>query len=145
MARTLDDLANRMDKLAASLPQAANNAAQTVALAMVNSLAHNTPVDTSQALSSWLVTLDAPSTAVGTAHYPGEQGSTQSVSALQTVNQALTVIGQKKPGQVLYITNNQPYIVGLDNGTISKQPGNFVAIAILIARQTLQKLKLKLG
>lgn len=141
---TLDDLADRMEAIAAKLDNSISQAASSVALEIVNSLAHNTPVDTSQALSSWLVTLDQPSTIVGTAYYPGDHGSTQQISAAQTVNQALTVLGQKKPGQTIYITNNQPYIALLDAGTHSTQPGNFVARALLVARLAAAKITLNL-
>lgn len=143
MPRTLLDLANELDAKNAKLKIAASQAAIDTALTVVGSLAYSTPVDTSQALSSWFVTLESPSENVGTAYYPGSQGSTRNASAAETLNAAKAALSAKKPGQTIYIANNQPYIKILDAGTHSKQPGGFVARAMLLAGNFLRNYKLK--
>jgi hypothetical protein len=138
----LGDLAKEFNRLAAELPQALSKATAQIASSMVSDLAHNTPVDTSQALSSWIVSFDSPSSIVGKPWFPGHHGSTQSQSAAATVDEANRILADKRPGQTIYITNNQPYIQALDDGTISKQPGNFVALAMARARLKVAKLTL---
>lgn len=139
----LDDFANRMDQRADRLPQAVSEVAASVAMVIVSDLAYQTPVDTSKALSSWIVTLDEPSTvALEEGHFVGSQGSTQDESAQMTIDNAQRVLAQKQPGQSIFITNNQPYIVRLNSGYSKQQPAGFVERSLLIARNALKRIRL---
>ena len=129
------DLANRLDKLAENIGEASSDHAVKVALTIVGDLAYKTPVDSSQALSNWDVTLDTPATAKHGPHVPGVQGSTQKASAQETIDRAKKVLANKKPGQVIYITNNQPYIRRLNDGYSKQVPSGFVERAVLIGRK----------
>lgn len=142
MAKTLFDLADRMDKEAAKINKAASDAAIFMAETLVAELAYTTPVDTSQALSSWIVTLEAPSKDRKFPHYYGEFGSSQAASAAETIRLAKEALKNKKPGQAIWITNNQPYIVRLNQGWSQQQPAGFIERAILIARRATAKRKL---
>ncbi|AXC34262.1 tail completion or Neck1 protein [Escherichia phage Shy] len=144
MAGNLLDLANRLEKKKAEIETAASEAAVFVAVTAVAELAYTTPVDTSKALSSWEVTLDAPSSNVGKAHYPGEKGSTRNASAAETIAQAKAVLANKKPGQKIYITNNQPYIKRLNDGYSAQQSAGFVERCLAKVRKAVQRYKLKL-
>lgn len=143
MARTLLDLADSLDKKAEEINQAASHHAVKVALTIVGDLAYHTPVDTSQALSNWDVTLDSPATEKHGPHFPGIQGSTQKASAQETIDRAKAVLKSKKPGQPIFITNNQPYIKRLNDGYSKQVPAGFVERAVLLARK--MKAKFKLG
>lgn len=143
MAGNLLDLANRMDALNTSIHAAASNTAKKVAETIVSDLAFKTPVDTSQALSNWTVTLDRPDVGTIDPHYPGEFGSTQVASAQQTINEARDVLKLKKPGQPIFITNNLPYIRRLNDGYSGQAPAGFVERAVLIGRKIAQKFKLR--
>lgn len=143
MARNLLDLAESLERKVEQLSEASSEHAKHVALTVVGDLAYHTPVDKSQALSNWIVTLDAPSGAKIGPHVPGSKGSTQKASAQATIAAAKAVLANKKPGQKIYITNNQPYIRKLNDGTHSQQPGAFLERAVLIGRKL--KAKFKLG
>ena len=58
----------------------------------------------------------------------------------------MKINSMKRPpdGLVIYIVNNQPYIMALDRGR-SKQSKNFVAKAIQAARNELKKARLLRG
>lgn len=143
MARTLLDLADDIDKLAAKAGQSASDHAAATALAMVGDLAYHTPVDTSQALSNWDVTIGAPADDPHGPYFAGKHGSTFKQSAAQTVATAKETLKGKKPGQPIYISNNLPYIRILNDGTHSQQPGGFVERALLIGRKMKAKFKLR--
>jgi hypothetical protein len=143
MAGSLLDLADRMDKLAKAIPEAASNTAIEVTQTIVGDLAFKTPVDTSQALSNWIVTLGARNVGTIDPHFPGEHGSTQKGSAAQTIAEAQAVLKAKKPGQVIFITNNLPYIRRLNDGYSGQAPAGFVERAVLIARKVVKKFKLR--
>lgn len=143
MAKSLLDLANSLERKAKAIDNAASQTAVDTALAIVGDLAYKTPVDTSQALSNWQVTLDTPATGNISPHYPGLQGSTQRASAAETLNLAKAVLKTKKPGQAIYITNNLPYIKRLNDGYSAQAPAGFVERAVLIGRKMLSKFKIK--
>lgn len=144
MARNLLDLAESLEKKKAEIEKAASDAAIFTAITIVGDLAYKTPVDTSKALSSWIVTVGEPSDIVGSAYYPGEKGSTQKASAQATIAAAKAALATKKPGQPIYITNNQPYIKRLNDGYSGQQPAGFVQRAALLGRKVIQKYKLNL-
>lgn len=139
MAGDLLDLAERLEKRAADIDKAASEIAVDVALSVLGHLAFHTPVDTSQAISSWIVTLGSQATHKNLPHFPGLQGSTFRASANETIAIGKRVLKAKKPGQAIFITNNQPYIRRLNDGTLSKQPGGFKEAALLVGRKTLAK------
>jgi hypothetical protein len=140
---TLDEFANRMEQRANRLPQAVSEVAASTALVIVSDLAYMTPVDTSKALSSWIVSLDEPSELTPEeGHFVGVSGSTQDESAQATIDAAQRVLAQKQPGQPVFITNNQPYIVRLNSGYSKQQPAGFVERSILIARNALKRIRL---
>lgn len=143
MAGNLLDLAKRLERKVEVLEEASSEHAKTVALTIVGDLAYHTPVDTSQALSNWIVTLDAPSSAKIGPHVPGLAGSTQKASAQVVIAAAKAVLAKKKPGQRIYITNNQPYIRKLNDGTHSQQPGAFLERAVLLGRRLKAKFTLR--
>ncbi len=71
MAKSLLDLANSLERKATAIEEAASQTAVDAALTIVGDLAYKTPVDTSQALSNWQVTLDAPANGKIGPHFPG--------------------------------------------------------------------------
>lgn len=135
---TLLDLANMMDEKLESIQEYASARAVSAAYAIVKRLAYSTPVDTSQALSNWQVSLNDPNNAFIRAHSPGFKGNTQGASAGMTVQLAVSILQNKTPGQPIYITNNAPYIGKLNSGSSSQAPAGFVEAAVLIARQLLR-------
>ena len=143
MAKGLLDLAASLEKKAKSIDEATSKLAVDTALTIVGDLAFKTPVDTSQALSNWIVTLETPSSDKIKPHFPGEGGSTQKASAAETTNQARKMLAGKKPGQRIFITNNLPYIRRLNDGYSKQAPAGFVERAVLIGRKMRKNFKIK--
>ena len=143
MAKGLLDLATSLEKKAKAIDEAASKLAVDTALTIVGDLAFKTPVDTSQALSNWIVTLETPSSDKIKPHFPGEGGSSQKSSAAETINQARAILAKKKPGQKIYITNNLPYIRRLNDGYSKQAPAGFVERSVLIGRKMRRNFKLK--
>lgn len=132
------DLARRMEAKAKEVDKIASDKAVAVALKIVETLAYRTPVDTSTALSNWQVSLDSPKTSFINAYHPGYLGYTLIASAQATIQAAQAALAQKKPGQIIYISNNTPYIRGLNSGTSKQAPAGFVEASVLIARKSLR-------
>lgn len=128
-----------MDSLAKQIEPAASRLAVEIATNIITQLVRTTPVDTSNALSNWVVTLGTPNLGVILPHVPGRHGSTQMSSARQALSVAKTVLKTKKPGQVIWITNNVPYIVELNRGSSTQAPAGYVEAAIAIASNTVRK------
>lgn len=143
MARTLLDLADDIDKLNERVSKAASDHAVKTALTIVGDLVYRTPVDTSQALSNWDVTIGAPADDPHGPYFAGKHGSSQRQSAQQALNVAKQTLEKKKPGQIIYIANNLPYIRRLNEGYSQQAPAGFVERAILLGRK--MKAKFKLG
>ena len=143
MAGTLADLAIRLNARATEIEQVASATAVNVALAVVKDLTEVTPVDTSKALSNWITTLDNPATTNIDPYSVGKAGSTQAASAAEALAQATQALQSKRPGQVIYITNNLPYIQRLNEGYSKQQPAGFVERALLIGRILVKNFKLR--
>lgn len=143
MTGTLLDLANRMKRYSKAVDKAVSEHVSKVVLTMVGDLAYHTPVDTSRALSNWIVSLGNPTFKRIDPYVPGEFGSSRNASAQETIAAAKAVLANKKPGQTVYIVNDQPYIRRLNDGTHSKQPGGFVERAALIGRRVKFEVKVK--
>lgn len=143
MAKTLLDLAKRLEKKAEALEKSASDLAVKITLTIIGDLTFKTPVDTSKALSNWIVTLNRPTKRRIDAHFPGKQGSSQVQSSQQTFDLAKAILENKKPGQIIFITNNQPYIRRLNEGYSAQAPAGFVERSVLIGRKSLKKFKIK--
>ena len=142
---TLTDLASRMQAIKAGLPQAASLLSVGTAMAMETYLTQTgTPVDTSNALSNWQVSLDAPIENEIGPYSLGSKGSTRNESASSAINEAQSVLDNKQPGQIIYISNNAPYIQDLNDGSSAQSPGGFDESAVIIGVQYIQSNKIVL-
>jgi len=132
----LRDLANRLTDLShVGFDAQANQLKIKVATEIVRYLVRATPVDTSQAISNWQVTLGVASSHIVPAIVKGRQGSTFEVSADQALEFAIAVAKTAKPGQSVWISNKLPYIRRLNDGYSSQAPAGFVEAAQLIGRK----------
>lgn len=143
MANDLLSLASSLERKAKAIEESASETAVETALVIVDDLAHETPVDTSQALSNWIVTLNVASTAKILPHFPGKSGSSKRASAAETVNLARSVLNNKKPGQAIFITNNLSYVRRLNDGYSGQAPAGFVERVVVIGRKMITKFKIK--
>lgn len=143
--KSLLDLAKAMDKLQGEVKAAANEAAVFIAQSVVEELARKTPVDTSTALSSWVVSIKYPTEYRPGAHFYGSLGSTYTASVRATIDAARNILSHKHPGQSIWISNNEPYIDDLNNGSSKQAPAGYVDRAILRATITARDYKLNLN
>lgn len=142
MSKTLLDLADALNRKSVELSKAASDLAIGVALTIVGDLAVKTPVDTSAAISNWQVDLNNEPNNTIPPYYPGKFGSTFFQSSAETIANAKTVLQNKKPGDIIYITNNLDYIGKLNyEGTSQQEPAGFVERAILLSRKFLESRK----
>lgn len=140
---TLLDLANRMQKLKEEIPQAASDLASSVARVIHKDLVTVTPVDTSKALSNWVLTIEEPWAVELPAHVEGEAGSTQEESGQLALAAGEQQLALKKPGDTIFIQNNAPYIRRLNDGYSAQEPAGFVERAVLLGRKTSERLGVK--
>lgn len=143
MAKTLLDLANSLEQRAAKLDDEACRVAVSVAETILGDLVYKTPVDTSQALSNWQVTLASKIDNKIPPYYPGEGGSTRNSSAQAALENGRNILRSKRPGVTIYISNVLPYIRRLNDGYSKQAPAGFVERAVLIGRKTIKKAKLR--
>lgn len=146
-------LATYLEGLNDSLPTLASTVARECADAIANDLVVHTPVDTGEAMSGWQVTLDEPATDVRPAFAPSPKGKmvkgkwthkvapaiTQSANLGSAQAEIESALESKQPGQLIFITNNEPYIVRLNDGISEQEPAGFVDRAVILAEQIVQK------
>lgn len=111
-----------------------NERVKKAALAMVVYLVNQTPVDTSQALSNWIVSLGSVDRSFIGPWVPGIAGSTRAASAAEAIALARLILADKKAGQRVFIVNNAPYIRRLNEGSSRQHPGGFVQAAAIVGR-----------
>ena len=147
MARSLLDLATRLEKVVYNIDSVYSNLAVSVALTILGDLVYKTPVDTSQALSNWQVSLRTPTPLGGEIppYHPGLGGWTRGASAQEAIRAAKQVLSGKKPGDTIYLSNVLDYIVPLNEGSSTQQAAGFVERAVLLGRIQVKKRQTKLN
>lgn len=105
---------------------------------MVRELAIATPVDTSQALSNWIVGIGAVDPSYITPWSPGFAGSTQAASVAETVAAAKVMLEGRKLGTRVFVSNSAPYIRKLNAGSSRQAPAGFVEGAVMKAQVSLR-------
>lgn len=135
----LKDLATRLNKYADKIEAAPSKVAALVAIDLVEALTNLTPVDTTKAISNWLLSLDEPILSELDAYFEGEFGSTFFKSQKSVIDFAKLKVAPKKPGQNIFVSNNAPYIRDLENGTSQQAPSGFTKQAVAVARSKIKK------
>lgn len=121
-----------MHDYAVDLPKEVNRVAVACAEVILYDLVKKTPVDTSNALSNWVISVGSLNGEEIGPYYPGKHGST----AVQSSNAAFLVgtldLKEKKQGQDIFISNSVDYIIKLDGGSSLQEPKGFVNRAFLL-------------
>lgn len=122
-------------------PEFAFKAQKRIALEALRSLVAFTPVDTGTALGNWVVTLGSPSTANPfkggkRIRDGGDFEANRTAAATFALRQEKKILGFKRFGPIIWITNNTPYILKLegDEGiepTSNQAPFGMMKITIL--------------
>jgi hypothetical protein len=122
-ARRIRDIGERVERNADEL-------VPKVALAIDQGLVVRTPVDTGRARSNWRVSIGTGLEGVIDAYVKGEAGNTGGANAQAALLQAKGVLMTYRGKVPVYITNNLPYIVRLNEGWSAQAPAGFVELAI---------------
>lgn len=130
----LSDLAKRLNKFADTIEAAPSKVAAEVVLVLVDELTDRTPVDTSKAISNWLVSLEDPVLIDLDAYYEGIAGSTFRASKNEVLSFAKSKLATKVPGEAIFVSNSAPYIRDLENGSSSQAPAGFTKQSVMIAK-----------
>lgn len=141
---SLKDLARRCDKLPKEIRIAASTAAIVASKKLLESLWRETPVDTSKALSNWLVGIGKGVYAEREPYVPGFAGytATASTNAARTV--AFSALETKKPGKSIFIVNNVNYILELNRGSSKQAPAGFIESCIFGMKYAMRSYKLNI-
>lgn len=123
---------------AAKIPDRADQITRQIALAADRALVIGTPVDEGRARANWQPTIGAPAT--GTV--AGGTGKGRSGTVAGPTAAAARVIASYKNGQTIFLTNNLPYIVPLNNGHSKQAPAGFVESAVASVENAARRAKL---
>ena len=89
-----------------------------IAFDVFSSVVKRTPVDTGRARASWTLAVNRVDL------------STAPVGSSTTIASPEAALGPVKFGDTVYISNNLPYIVPLNNGSSTQAPEGFVQMAV---------------
>lgn len=126
MATNVRDFNQRVRLAARKLPkQKALTLQKKVALEALRSLVFMTPVDSGRAQGNWVVTMNTPSKANPfkgglKVRQGGDQDANRAAATEFAMAQTSKILGYKRFGQVIWITNTTPYILELEG--VSKEP-----------------------
>lgn len=127
MAKTsLANLGQRLTRRIDIVERSVNQFAINIAAEIQTGLAHNTPVDTSQALSNWIIQLETPIDEPIFAHVQGEFGSTYSASSQIAIALASRALQGRENGQEIWLSNVLDYIGLLNSGSSKQAPPGYV-------------------
>ena len=134
-------LPRRMTNLGGNIPKGVSKLAQDVAKGIGATVVDTTKVDTGLARSNWRATISAPASGTIPPYAPGValgigEGANASAAKAQQ-RQAIARFDASKH-ESIFITNNIPYIVALNNGSSVHSPGKMVELGIQTGRAILQ-------
>ncbi len=142
MTKTLTGLSKSLKLRLSTLDKKVSEVAKQVAFNVAVDLISVTPVDTSNALSNWQVSLNEPVSKEINPYFPGLFGSTESQSENAAFSAAKSILDQKKPGEVIFISNVVDYIVDLDRGSSRQEPSGFVYRAVALGRSQAKRIRI---
>lgn len=132
MALTLDQFADKLQKVVQAIPQRSGEAIQEVAQRTHAALVIGTPVKTGKARSNYLIGLDDDE--------PTEEvGPTSESGALSVGEQA---IHAKASPKSIAIVNNVDYLPKLNAGSSSQAPAGFIEAAVNVGERVAEQVRL---
>ena len=133
---SLGEFAARIRLRGRQVEEGVNRIVRQVALVCDRELVLETPVDTGRARSNWIVSLGSAVTDERPPYAEGEGlGKGEAANAAAAMAQGQQVIGQRRPGTDIFISNNVRYIGKLNDGWSAQAPSGFVQAAIKRAVQ----------
>lgn len=115
-------------KLVKDVQEGVDEAVKLIVEDGVNKMADSTPVDTTRAVSNWIVTIGSPASGEVPPHVPGSKGGTGAPAArAATKGRAKAAVSGLRGAKAVYITNNVPYIGVLEYGDAKHRPSGMVS------------------
>ncbi len=124
--------------------KSANELAKDVVRAIDSDLLDHTPVDTSEAVSNWQGSVNAPPFVGLPAIVEGRAGSTAPQSKREAKAHVERALKAKQPGESFYLSNLAPHIGLLNDGTSTQEPAGFVERGVAKGRLFASTAKLEM-
>lgn len=103
-------------------------AVKSIVEAGIETIADQTPVDTTRAVSNWQTTIGSPASGEVPPVVPGSKGGTGASAARSAVKaRARAAVSGLKGAKSVYITNVVPYIGVLEYGDAKHRPSGMVS------------------
>lgn len=123
-----DQMPKVVGNWAKGVQEGTDTAVRLIVEAGIDTIADHTPVDTTRAVSNWLVTISRPASGEAPPHVPGSVGGSGATAARSTTKaRARGAISAYKGAKTAYITNNVPYIGVLEYGDAKHRPSGMVS------------------
>jgi len=119
--RGLYQFTRDLSTFSAGIEEEVNELKRKAALQILASVTLATPVDTGRARGNWTVSIGAPDSSAS---------ETKDRSGGATIAKGSTVASRALPNETIFITNNLPYIVSLNDGSSRQAPAKFVERAV---------------
>lgn len=144
MARSngLGEFARRMSVVADIVSENIDKGVRKAYLVADQVAVSETPVDTARAKANWLPSIGAPAPGTIDPPVPGDAGASEAMALLAAQN--VVVKWKAGKGVSLFLSNNLPYIIPLDDGH-SPQSSDMSGKAVAAAREVLRSHKLLKG
>jgi hypothetical protein len=119
-----------------SVPEAHGKIVRKVSLQILSGVVQETAVDTGRARGGWTVTTGSPSEIVPPLREGHiEEKKAESIVLTETINKGWDKIHSAQPmKEVIWVTNNVPYIEDLEDGSSKQAPDGMV-------QRTLERVK----
>lgn len=129
----------RLALIARGIRTSTEEAVKAYSSALLSSLNHDvTPYLSGQARANWQVTMNAPASNFIELREAVRNQVYDVADVGDALDHGLSTIQTFQSGDTLYITNNAPYIVNLNQGSSKQAPAGFVESAIQAASSVRQ-------
>ena len=143
MIKNLGQFTKRLDDISEQVELNTAEEVRELALRVDSKVVLETPVDEGRARANWITSLNRASnetvepTGGQDAEPPGGGPNAQ-----KSIDQGLAVAAQYQFGQSIFISNNLPYIVKLNEGSSTQAPAGFVEAAVQDGVQAFRKARI---
>jgi hypothetical protein len=144
LARPFSTLPKYIESIQEGMAPALVEVHKSIATAGLEQVVEATPVDTSLAVSNWLVSLTGPVKSIAPARATSVKGSGASVARGATIQLGKSKISALKFGQTVFISNNVPYIGLLESGSPKHRANNMTSKAMQSMSVRAKQVKLEI-
>lgn len=107
-----------------------NRVKRKIALNALRAVTFGTPVDTGRARGNWAIGLESPER---------EATETTDRSGGPTISKGSSAIARARPGGTIYLNNNVPYIIPLNEGHSKRADPRFIERGVQAAIESVKR------